>query len=57
MAAAEDRVVTLNVGGTVFMTATSTLVWPGPETFFATLLSDRIPSRTDANGLLSHCFV
>ena len=47
----QDRIVRLNVGGTLFMTTESTLTWPGPESFFVTLLSGRIPSRTDESGL------
>ena len=47
----QDRIVRLNVGGTLFMTTESTLTWPGPESFFATLLSGRMASRTDENGL------
>ena len=46
----QDRIVRLNVGGTAFMTAESTLTWPGPESFFAAMLSGRMPSRTDESG-------
>lgn len=47
-----DRIVTLNVGGHVFTTCESTLTWPGPQCFFATMLSDRLPTRRDATGAI-----
>ena len=39
-----DSIVGLNVGGTRFCTSHTTLTWPGPDSFFGALLSDRMPS-------------
>ena len=46
-AAAVAAIVRLNVGGRLFQSSASTLLWPGPNTFFAALLSDRLPSLLD----------
>eukprot|EP00045_Choanoeca_perplexa_P015642 m.199901 g.199901 ORF g.199901 m.199901 type:complete len:662 (-) comp17046_c0_seq4:1850-3835(-) len=43
-------IITLNVGGTLFQTTPTTLLWPGPDTFLAVLLSGRLPSTRDATG-------
>lgn len=47
-----DRIIQLNVGGQRFTTSESTLTWPGQATFFAALLSERIPSRKDESGAI-----
>jgi uracil-DNA glycosylase len=46
-----DAIVKLNVGGTLFVTAQSTLTWPGSDCFFSILLrGDRPSARDDETG-------
>ncbi len=45
-----DRIVKLNVGGTLFVTSESTLTWPGSDTFLATMLNGSLPSMQDESG-------
>jgi hypothetical protein len=46
-----DAIVKLNVGGTLFVTAHSTLTWPGSDCFFSILLrGDRPSARDDETG-------
>ncbi|XP_033324303.1 BTB/POZ domain-containing protein KCTD3 [Megalopta genalis] len=48
---AVDDIVHLNVGGTRFSTSKQTLTWV-PDSFFTTLLSNRIASHKDEDGAL-----
>ena len=43
-------IISLNVGGSCFQTTATTLLWPGPDTFLAVLLSGRLPATRDADG-------
>eukprot|EP00730_Choanoeca_flexa_P008524 TRINITY_DN12498_c1_g7_i6.p1 TRINITY_DN12498_c1_g7~~TRINITY_DN12498_c1_g7_i6.p1 ORF type:complete len:650 (+),score=93.97 TRINITY_DN12498_c1_g7_i6:85-2034(+) len=43
-------IIALNVGGQLFQTSPHTLLWPGPDSFLAVMLSGRLPATKDATG-------
>jgi len=45
-----SAIVRFNVGGAIFCTSASTLLWPGEGTFFAGLLQGDLPSTRDDTG-------